>query len=164
MMNAKDALKLSLDLADTVVLPYLEDLTDAELLVRPVPGSNHIAWQLGHIIHSEHEMLDLICPGVMPALPPGFAERYSRDTAQLDSPSDFHTKGELLDLMRQVRVGTLKALAELPESKLEDPAPEQYRAYAPTVAAVIALQGTHWLMHAGQWAIIRRKLGRAPLF
>ena len=28
----------------------------------------------------------------------------------------------------------------------------------------LALHPNHWLMHAGQWAIVRRKLGRPPLF
>jgi hypothetical protein len=32
------------------------------------------------------------------------------------------------------------------------------------VAGIFLMQGTHWTMHAGQWAVIRRKLGRAPLF
>ena len=34
----------------------------------------------------------------------------------------------------------------------------------PTVASLFSLAGTHWVMHAGQWAIVRRQLGRPPLF
>jgi len=26
------------------------------------------------------------------------------------------------------------------------------------------LHPQHWLMHAGQWAVVRRKLGKPPLF
>jgi hypothetical protein len=29
---------------------------------------------------------------------------------------------------------------------------------------VFSMQGSHWMMHAGQWAVLRRKLGRPPLF
>jgi hypothetical protein len=32
------------------------------------------------------------------------------------------------------------------------------------VGDVFSMQGGHLLMHAGQWAVVRRKLGRKPLF
>jgi hypothetical protein len=32
------------------------------------------------------------------------------------------------------------------------------------VGALFSVEGSHWLMHAGQWAVIRRQLGRKPLF
>jgi hypothetical protein len=38
------------------------------------------------------------------------------------------------------------------------------REYAPTIAAVLTLLGTHWLMHAGQFVPIRRKLGRPAMY
>ena len=41
--NARDAVKLSYNSCQMVSQMYLADLTDADLLVRPVPGANHIA-------------------------------------------------------------------------------------------------------------------------
>ena len=70
-MNARQALKESMDSPTMIAKAYLEDLSDADLLVRPVEGANHIAWQLGHLINSEHSMIELICPGSMPPLPEG---------------------------------------------------------------------------------------------
>ena len=35
----------------------VSDLSDADLLVRPVPQANHIAWQLGHLILQECESI-----------------------------------------------------------------------------------------------------------
>ena len=43
-------------------------------------------------------------------------------------------------------------------------ASEAMRDYAPTVGAVLLLIGNHWMMHAGQFVPVRRKLGRPPLF
>ena len=71
-MNTRQALKAGIDGGQFVVGTYLADLTDADLMVRPVPGSNHIAWQLGHLIQSEHQMVDMLKPGSMPKLPEGF--------------------------------------------------------------------------------------------
>ena len=50
MSTAKNLLRQSIEMSHFVTRAYVDDLTDAELLVRSVPGSNHIAWQLGHII------------------------------------------------------------------------------------------------------------------
>ena len=47
-MTAKDVMRQVVEFSHVVVRAYVEDLTDAELMVRSVPGSNHIAWQLGH--------------------------------------------------------------------------------------------------------------------
>ena len=38
------------------------------------------------------------------------------------------------------------------------------RSRAPSVGAAFSMQGGHWLMHAGQWAVVRRQLGREPIF
>ena len=51
-MNDKNALQLALVSTQGMVPMYLGDLSDADLLVRPVPGANHIAWQIGHVISS----------------------------------------------------------------------------------------------------------------
>jgi len=163
-MQTADAIKIGLDLGEYVSLAYLGDLTDADLLKRPAAGCNHVNWQIGHLIASEHQMLESCFPGTMPALPQGFVDKYSKQTAGSDNPGDFHTKDELLGVYRSQRTATLGKLATLSSEAFDAAAPEQMRSYAPTVGAVFSMQGSHWLMHAGQWAVLRRQLGRAPLF
>jgi hypothetical protein len=163
-MTAHDAIQLAISQTDGIVGMYLGDLSDAELLTRPVPGINHINWQLGHLIKSEHGMIEVIVPGSMPALPEGFAEKYTKDTAGSETAAAFCTKAELLEAMKAQRAGTLAALKKVPAADLTKAAPEAVRSYAPTVADVFVLQSTHWMMHAGQWAVTRRKLGRPALF
>jgi DinB superfamily len=163
-MNAREAIRCNLAMSNMITQSYLGDLTDQELLVRPVPGANHIAWQLGHLLSEEHEMVESVCPNSMPALPAGFAQKYTKETARLDSPADFHSKSVYMGALEEQRSGTLKALERLTDPDLDKPVPEKYREYIKNVGELFSLQGTHWVMHAGQWAIIRRKLGRAPLF
>ncbi len=163
-MNSRDVLNVTLDGSDMVVSMYLSDLTDAELLVRPVEGINHIAWQLGHLINSEHQLMEMAYPGKMPPLPAGFAEKYTKETAAVDDPKSFHSKAEYLKLYAEQRAGTKAILAKVSDEELGRPAPEMFREFCPTICALFALQGSHWLMHAGQWAVTRRKLGRPPLF
>ena len=163
-MDAKEAIRMSIKHADIIVDGYLEDLSDADLLVRPVPGANHIAWQLGHLIQSEHDMLEMVAPGSMPELPEGFKQKHTSDTAGSDDPKAFLKKDEYQRLRRQQRAGTLAALETMSTDSLTKPGPEPMRDYFPTVADIVGGQSSHWLMHAGQWAVVRRKLGRKPLF
>jgi len=163
-MNTKDAIRRSIESSDKIVGAYLGDLTDAELLVRPLPGTNHIAWQLGHLIVSENRLMEAVVPGTMPKLPAGFAEKYTKDTAGSDDPKAFHSKDEYLRLMKEQRAGTLGILQGFPDADLEKPAPEQFRSFFPQVVDMFLLMGGHPMMHCGQWAVTRRKLGRKPLF
>jgi hypothetical protein len=163
-MNTKQALRTSIDGANMIWNGYLEDLSDADLLVRPVPGANHIAWQLGHCIAAENMMVNGAKPGAMPALPEGFEQKHSKETAASDNPKDFLTKAEYLKLAKEQRAATYALLETLSDADLDKPAPESMRSYCPTIGAIFSMQGTHWLMHAGQWAIIRRKLGKPALY
>jgi hypothetical protein len=163
-MNARDAIKASFNLPDMLVKGYLDGLSDADLLVRPVPKSNHIAWQLGHLITADREFVEGLCPGQVPALPAGFAEKHKKETAESDNPKDFYKKDEYLKLYDQMRNAALKMVDTVSESDYDKPAPEKFRSYCPTVAAVLMMSPAHWLMHVGQWSVVRRKLGKPPLF
>ncbi len=163
-MNAKEAIRQAIEGSEFIASGYLADLTDAELLVRPVPGANHIAWQLGHLAIAEHMLIDTAFPGSMPPLPAGFKERYTNETATSDDPKSFDSKDELLKVRAEQRAGTLKALESASDAQLDGPGPEKFRKFCPSVATLFLLQGNHTTMHAGQWAVVRRKLGRPPLF
>ena len=160
-MTPQDAIKTSIDMAEFVCGGYLADLTDADLMKRPSPGCNHINWQLGHLIAAEHEMMEKVAPGSMPSLPAGFAEKYTKETSTSDDPAKFVKKDELLQVAKAQRAGTLAALAKSTADDLDKPTGIEY---AKTVGAMFALQGSHWLMHAGQWVVVRRQTGRPPLF
>ena len=56
-MDVRAAITAALSQSDIVVNVYLEDLKPDELLVRPAPKANHIAWQLGHLIASERYLV-----------------------------------------------------------------------------------------------------------
>lgn len=162
-MTAKEAIRSTIDFCHQLTLGYLSDLTDAELLTRAVPGTNHIAWQLGHLITSESQMMTALGHEV-PALPAGFAEEHSPESATSNDPAKFKTKDEYLALMEKTRAATLAALAARPEADFDKPAPDSMKSYAATVGAAFMMIGTHELMHSGQFVPIRRKLGRKPLF
>jgi hypothetical protein len=163
-MHAHDALKMTISMGQFVSMAYLADLTDADLMRRAAPGINHINWQVGHLILADHNHVSAILPGSMPALPNNFERIYSRDTAGSDDPQSFLDKAALLKAFEEQRGALLKALDSVSAEDLDRPAPEKYKDYAQNWGALFALAGSHWLMHCGQWAVVRRQMGKPALF
>ena len=163
-MSIATQIKHILAMPDFVARTYITDLSDEQLLMRPHDKTNHIAWQLGHLITWENQLNNMVCPDSMPSLPEGFADKHSKETATNDDPAAFYSKEEYLQAMETQRAGTLSLLERLSDDELEQPAPEELQNIGATVGAVIAGQAAHWMMHAGQWVIVRRQLGKEAAF
>lgn len=163
-MTAHDAIRTALTGTQNIVGMYLGDLSDADFLVRPVPGANHIAWQLGHLIASEQKLAEVNPAFVYPKLPAGFDKQHSNETAKADPPKGFGTKGQYLELFNATRQATLAGLAKLKPEDLDKPTTGPMAPWAPTLGALLLLTSNHVLMHAGQITTVRRKLGKPILF
>ena len=100
----------------------------------------------------------------MPKLPEGFAAKHSKATATIDDAKAFCRKDEYLRLMKEQRAGTFKALEKIADADLDKPSPEKFRSFFPQTVDRVSAVGSHSMMHVGQWAVTRRKLGRKPLF
>ena len=162
-MNAKDAIRSSANLSSMVLKTYISDLDDADLMRRPGEGCNHLAWQLGHLISSEVQLLEKVAPRHGIELPDGFAEAHSKEACKNDNPAGFHGKTTYVDLFDKVRAASMAALDGYAPSDLDKPAPEDFRQFCPTMGDMFTLIATHPLMHAGQFVVIRRQLGKPIL-
>ena len=149
--------------AQAQVNGYLADLESKDLIARPVPVANHIAWQLGHVIAAERFLVEKAVPGKMDALPEGFVDRHKKGTAASDNAADFLSKDGYLELAGKVRANTLRVVESLSPTDFDQPA-SGGPPFVTNVGQALLFISHHWMMHAGQWAVIRRKLGRPPLF
>ena len=141
----------------------LEDFSDADLLVRPCPGANHAAWQLGHLIIAEYSMLSGV--GVaMPELPAGFRDGFSDEKAKVDDPGAFPKKAELLAQFGRLRTASVAWVEGLADQQLSTPVAGEMAAWLPTWGHLAAMLAAHGAMHIGQIQVIRRKLGKPILF
>ena len=61
---------------DTVLMT-VENFSDAELLVRPVPAANHPYWQLGHLCDIEVDIVNSVRARTLAPLSDEFRERFS---------------------------------------------------------------------------------------
>ena len=162
-MNAKDAIRSSVNLSSMVLKTYISDLDDADLMRRPGEGCNHLAWQLGHLISSEVRLLDSVAPGQAIDLPEGFVDAHSKEQCNNDDPAGFNGKDAYVELFDKVRAASLAALDAYAEADLDNPAPEDFRAFCPTMGDMFTLIAAHPMMHAGQFVIVRRQLGKPIL-
>jgi hypothetical protein len=158
-MNGIAVLQGVMDFNDFVMTKYLGDLSDADLLVRTSPGANHIAWQLGHLISAEKGIVTGQLPGsAYPELPAGFDTQHNKEMTAKDT--GFLTKGQYLDLYGKVRAATRAALSKLTDADLDKPSTGKIAGMFPKLGSVLALAANHPLMHSGQFAAVRRQLGK----
>jgi hypothetical protein len=157
-MNAKEAIQITLKSTQNMLPRFLNDLSDADILIRPVPNANHIAWQLGHLISSETRLGSQIPGAVYPELPAGFAEQHNKANASSDK--GFGTKAQYLDLFNKVRQATLANLERVTEADLDKPTTGDIAKMVPNVGGILMLTANHVMMHTGQFTVVRRKLGK----
>ena len=160
-MQAKEIIKQTLNSSQDILGMLLTDLTDLELMVRPVPAANHIAWQLGHLVCAEIQILEKELPrAVYPQLPADFVSSHQENMAKSDNPAEYRSKSEYQELLQKVRQATLANLDQMTETELDQPTTGPLSQHAPTLAALLVLTSNHTLMHAGQFSVVRRKLGK----
>jgi hypothetical protein len=157
MSTAKDVIRNTLTSSDMILDTYLADLSDDDLLVAAVPGTNPLAWQLGHVIVSERQMLDMVKPGASPVVPSGFEEAHGKETAAPNPFKRFCSKADYVEARKAQRAATLAVLETLPDADLDKATGVEW---APTYCAVLNMIGLHQLWHATQAVPVRRKLGK----
>jgi hypothetical protein len=163
-MRGVDAIRSALQSTQHLVTWFLGDLDDADLLVHPVPGANHIAWQIGHLIVSERMLTKDLPDVAYPELPAGFVEQHKNNSPGREGTAGFGTKASYIDLFKKTRQATIAALDKLSDADLDRPTQGGMAQHAPTLGAVFLLVSNHSLMHAGQFSVVRRKLGKPVLF
>ncbi len=163
MPNASQLLASGLQRNLEMLKMTIADMSDDELLVRPVESANHANWQIGHLIQSERGMI-AGAGADMPELPEGFGDRYSMKANASDGATHFDGKDLLLKHFAAVREGTIAFARSRTDADLDKPAPERMQRMAPTVADLLTLVSLHTMMHLGQVQVLRRKLGKPILF
>jgi uncharacterized damage-inducible protein DinB len=102
--------------------------------------------------------------GAAPALPAGFADKFTPKTASIDDLAAFGTKAQLLDQFAKVRSASINWVKSLSQSDMSKPGPEPMKGFCPTVGHIVLLLADHTAMHVGQMQVVRRKLGKPILF
>jgi hypothetical protein len=143
----------------------LSDFSDNDLLVRPVPKANRIAWELGHWIIREYRLIGSQNLGMnFPQLPVGFEQQHSDATAGQEPPVGFFSKTEYTDILAAIHQATTAALARLSDTDLDAPVSGEARVWWLTLGELFAQAIYMRGAQLGQLTIARRQLGKPVLF
>jgi hypothetical protein len=161
-MSPMEVIANDIEKSPGMVEMHLSDLSDAEMLKRPVPGANHVAWQLGHLIKADANLGKVV--GANVAIPENYSDLFGKEMSKSDDAGKFPKKAELLAKLREGRAAVAQAVRKFDPAKLDDPAPENLRKFFPTMGSVVLLFTAHSAMHVGQIQVLRRALGKPILF
>lgn len=164
-MQAKDVLKKALSSTQHLLAGYFSDLSDADLLIRPVPSANHIAWQVGHLIASEAFLLGSALPGATyPELPDALKNEGSGQSAKTPPAAGYMKKDDYLQWFNKVRQASIANVDRMADADFDKPNTGPLSNFAPNLGDLVILVANHTLMHAGQFTVVRRALGKPVLF
>ena len=161
MSMVNDLLVLGIMNTQALLKRYLADFSPQEYVHRPAPNANCAAWTVGHLAMSDRHILKLF-GAPLPEIPAGFDKRFSRDEG-CPQAEDFGDVSAVVPVFDQ-HCERLAAVAKsaTPEQlgrKMDKPI-----GFATTFGEVLSFVAIHTSMHAGQIVMIRRSLGRPPLF
>ena len=161
MPTANEAIAFALTTTQVMLRRLMADMGPADYLHRPTPQANCAAWIIGHLTLSERAALKAL-GGPLPELPEGFEKRFSRDEG-CPQAADFGDTSRLVDLFDEHRNRLVAAVRAATPQQL-DQRLEKPRPLFATVGEMAQFIALHGAMHAGQISMIRRTLGRPPLF
>jgi hypothetical protein len=132
------------------------DLSDDQMVARPVETMNHPAWIIGHIVFSCQAIGAEM--GLPPWLPQHWTDLFTTGSTPVADTSAYPAKAELLAALDDAQKRLVSALTAMKEDDLAVPLPdEQYRKTLPTVRhAFVHILVAHTAIHVGQLTAWRR--------
>ncbi|HJZ60292.1 MAG TPA: DinB family protein [Gemmataceae bacterium] len=138
------------------------DIPDEELAEQPVPGLNHPAWILGHLVIAADYALKRL--GAPMTAPEGWAAMFFPGTVPDPNRATYPSKGELLNAYEAAHAALSAAVASADPARAAQPntsSSEAMRARFPTLGDLLGyLLTTHEAGHLGQLSAWRRMMGK----
>ncbi|HEX4611844.1 MAG TPA: DinB family protein [Urbifossiella sp.] len=136
------------------------DIPDEELVEQSVPGLNHPAWTLGHLVIAADYGLMVL--GQQPIAPEGWGSLFNPGTVPDPNRATYPSKNELLNAYEAGHAAFAAAATGLDEARAATPNPvADFRHRFPTLGDFVSyLLTTHEATHTGQLSAWRRTMGK----
>lgn len=150
---------------------YTESLLDADdpadWFRMPTEGVSHVAWQVGHLAFAGYRLALERVRGPRPddvqLISDAFLAQFGRGSSPDPDPSSYPDAAEIRATFDRVQARVITELAVLDDAELDRPVAVPHRLCG-TKAEILAWAARHEMFHAGQIALLRRLLGRPPLW
>jgi uncharacterized damage-inducible protein DinB len=146
-----------------MLVALCEDFSDEEAR-QPAGGNKALVWYLGHVTIAADYLL-MLYTGAQTAISKENRKRFGRGSDGTADFSDAPSKDEMVALFKNVHKRLMGFLENLAPEDMEREATGQV--VDPTFARLgtaISLIVAHDGYHAGQIAVLRRAMGKDPLF
>jgi len=152
--------------ARTYCLRLLDDFREDEWFQMP-GGVTHPAWQVGHLSMAEYRMCVVRIRGEgsddAAILPPEYFTLFGAGTSAVADSSKYPRPDALLARLQTVHDAAMKCCAELTDADLDATCEKPHPLFSTKLGSLLWCS-RHEMMHAGQIGLLRRLLGKKPLW
>lgn len=154
--------------SNSMLVGYAEllvaDIADANFTAQPVPGTNHPAWILCHLIYAADGAVGLL--GGEKLTDADWGAKYGRDSKLSGERSGYPPRDEILRLFRATHARARELAAQADPERMQRPNPNaRLREQLPTIGDMVTFLLTgHLGVHLGQLSAWRRMRGLPALF
>lgn len=157
----------SLHFARDYTHSLLDDIPDSEWFVMP-GGVTHVAWQVGHLASAELRLCLIRVRGPQPIdeelFPLAVRQYFMKDDTPRADPAVYPSPAELRAILNRLREQVLAEVPTYTEAMLAEPLEGPPHRLCQTKGDCLAWAPRHELIHAGQIGLLRRLLGKKPVW
>jgi hypothetical protein len=146
----------------------LSHIPEADWFTMPPGCPSHVAWQVGHLAFAEARLVvervggrTEIGGGVLPA---GYATLFGRGSVPERDPAKHPSLSELRRTFDRIHEATLQTLRDTADSDLETLVQGSPHRFCRTKGDYARWVSHHEFQHSGQIGLIRRMLGKDPVW
>jgi hypothetical protein len=155
-----------IDFARNYTLSLLADVEDQQWFTPAGDGLTHVAWQVGHLASTQYALCMVRIRGAKPEdeqlISDDFRRLFRKGSTPEPGAAGYPPPAEIRDVAARVHARALAELPLLPEEQLDVPFENPHPAFGTRYQALIFCP-EHEFLHAGQIALLRRLMGKAPL-
>ena len=148
-------------------LRLLENTDESEWFRQPAEGVTHIAWQVGHLAMAEYRLALERIRGRNPEdaslISDEFQAHFRRDSVPNPDASCYPALTEICAVLDRVHQQALRELPALTEQDLDSQPTAPHPLFDTKLGALLWC-AQHEMLHAGQIGLLRRLLGRPPVW
>jgi hypothetical protein len=146
----------------------LATIPDADWFAVPAGCPSHVAWQVGHLAFAEARLVVERVGGRTEVgggvLPPEFITLFARNSVPEPDSAKHPPPGEIQRVMDHIHEAALRTLRDTADGDLETLVPGSPHRFCRTKADYARWVSHHEFLHAGQIGLIRRMLGKDPVW
>ena len=149
-------------------VPLLETIPESDWFIMPAGCPSHVAWQVGHLAFAEARLV-VERVGGRPevgggVLPDEFIRLFARNSVPDASPANHPSPAEIRRVLDRVHDAALKMLRDTADDDLETLVQGSPHRFCRTKADFARWVSHHEFLHSGQIGLIRRMLGKGPVW